>query len=344
MSDKSSILSQIFSSKVLRGGYSDERCELDFPMKGSDQEKRRLTYLVNTIARSSDIGKNVLADAAKAGFELSFEMQPGTCGYCGRDEETKKPHIVLNPAMSDNELIATLVHEARHAQQDTRGCTYEFGDCTPKTEIMLFRAMEADAQATALMTCLDIREKTGNAGPLNKFRRESSVIAKKIPREILNNKIPFKPSIVLYQQAFDGWYEDGNVVYGYENAYIAKPMARYREEQSFDKHKYDQELTSEQIVNMVCINSDGQCYWKNKPNVLETTDKLKVSCATAEYMQAFLGHRQRVTGIAPDPTFKTIPVEKLFGVTAMEDETMGFSPNYLNLKQSMILKNKAQQR
>lgn len=341
MSEKSSILGQIFSSKILRGGYSDERCELDFPMKGSDQEKRRLTYLVNTIARSSEIGKAVLSDAAKAGFELSFEMQPGTCGYCGRDEETKKPHIVLNPTMSDNELIATLAHESRHAQQDTRGCTYEFGDCTPKTEIMLYRAMEADAQATALMTCLDIREKTGNAGPLNKFRSESPIIANKIPREILNNKIPFKPTNVLYQQAFDGWYDDGKMVYAYENAYISKPMARYREEQSFDKHKYDQKLTSEQIVQMVCVNAEGKCYWENKPNVLETPDKLKINSSTAEYMNGFFGHRQRVTGQAPASDLKNIPVEKCFGMTTME-ETLDFSQSFF--KQSMILKKKLHQR
>ncbi|MCQ2966302.1 MAG: hypothetical protein MJ250_06160 [Alphaproteobacteria bacterium] len=341
MSEKSSILGQIFSSKILRGGYSDERCELDFPMKGTDQEKRRLTYLVNTISRSSEIGKAVLSDAAKAGFELSFEMQPGTCGYCGRDEETKKPHIVLNPTLSDNELITTLAHEARHAQQDTRGCTYEFGDCTPKSEIMLYRAMEADAQATSLMTCLDIREKTGNAGPLNKFRSESSIIANKIPREILNNKIPFKPTNVLYQQAFDGWYEDGKMMYAYENAYISRPMARYREKESFSEHPYDKKLTSAQIVSMVCVNADGKSYWENKQNVLETPDKLKINSSTAEYMKAFFGHRQHKTGQAPDPELKTIPIEKCFGLTTM-NEAMGFSQDFF--KKSLLLKKKTQQR
>ncbi|MCQ2913637.1 MAG: hypothetical protein MJ247_00375 [Alphaproteobacteria bacterium] len=311
MSEKASLFGQIFSSKLVRGSYKDEPCDIDFKMKGNDQEKRRLTHLVNTIARSSKIGKDILEDAAKGGYELSFEYQMGSYGYCGHDNKDKKPVIVLNPATKDDDLITTLVHESRHAQQNNRGLGYDFGQLNVKSEVMLFRAMEADAQTCALMAALDIRETTGNEAPFKAFDEKCPNITAKLPKPIKDKEAPFKATKVLMQQAFDGWYDDSGIVYSYEMSYITSPMRRFRTNDKFENCPYDKNLTSKEIVEKMCLTPDGQCYFSNKPNVLEDKKKLTVNSCTLDFVDDFFRARENIKKVAPDKSYKSLPVECL---------------------------------
>lgn len=66
-------LTSIFSSVPFRGFYPDEPPEVPFRTEGTKQEKKRLAFLINRIARSSKFGRSVLEHAAKEGYSLSFE-------------------------------------------------------------------------------------------------------------------------------------------------------------------------------------------------------------------------------------------------------------------------------
>ena len=48
-----SLFNNIFSSPIFRGFYEKETPEVDIKMTGSDLEQKRLTYLINTIAKNS---------------------------------------------------------------------------------------------------------------------------------------------------------------------------------------------------------------------------------------------------------------------------------------------------
>ena len=52
-----SLFNNIFSSPIFRGFYEKENPEVDIKMTGSDLEQKRLTYLINTIAKNSPSGK-----------------------------------------------------------------------------------------------------------------------------------------------------------------------------------------------------------------------------------------------------------------------------------------------
>ena len=309
--EKNSILGTLFSTPLFRGkSYNDEKPVIDFELTGSKYEKNRLSYLVNTIANSSDIGRDILKDAAKLGVKLSFDVQPECLGSFGSGEEDGKgPHISLNPTMSDNDLIATLTHEARHAQQYLRGNTQKFGECTPKTEVMLYRAAEADAQTAALTTVLDIREKTGNSAPFDTFKERSPHIVKKLPEDIISGKAPFKPSAVLMQQMFDGWYDSSVMLFSYETSYIRNPMLYTMSHKEFDKMPYDKEMSSAEIVNMFCKTPDGSCYWKNRPNVLEDTPKTIIDVTTLNVIDEYAKTMKRKTGKEMNPSYKSLAID-----------------------------------
>ena len=115
--DEASFLGHIFSSPFFRGSYKEEKPEIDIKLKGSKNERKRLTALINTIVQNSPTGKRLLQDAAGNGYSLDFLVQSNSFGSC--DRERKRVH--LNPTFDDNKLIATLAHETRHAQQHQRG-------------------------------------------------------------------------------------------------------------------------------------------------------------------------------------------------------------------------------
>ena len=68
----SSVLAKVFSSKLVRGAYPDEKTAVDFQMEGSARERKRLSSMINREAKASPFGKTVLETAAKDGYTLAF--------------------------------------------------------------------------------------------------------------------------------------------------------------------------------------------------------------------------------------------------------------------------------
>ena len=298
----SSVLSQAFSSKLFRGSYPDEKPEVDFKMEGTKQEKRRLTSLVNRISRSSEFGKSVLERAAEAGFTLSFHLREATVvGACCEDEKT----IVLNPIFSDDRLVSTMAHEARHAEQFSRGADSEFGKRTLKTEIMYFRAMEADAQAAAAVTTMEMK---GNSDekPWKKLRKETSYVTDPLLYAAEHIAKP-RATDALLGAAFKGWYDDIFIKEAYENSYIVSVMDKIMKEGKEAENPYEKKESSKAIVYRMCRGIDG-CYFKNEPDILEDPKYLDISPSTLSKALQYSFALKRETGKDGDKSFEGLPV------------------------------------
>ena len=291
----SSILAKAFSSKLIRGAYEEEKPEIPLEIKGSHQEVKRLTHMVNRIARTSPVGKSILEEAAKAGFSLSFEVQLGSIGYCSEEKKA----IVLEPMFSDDRLIGTLVHEGRHAQQFTNGADEKFGQRTIKSELMYFRAMEADAQACAAVSIMEMKE-NGDKKPWNAFGGDDASIARRLHSFEKSGKT--EQISEMLDAAFGGWYLDNLTKEAYELAYIVKPMSKAMKKKKEKDMPYNKVETSEEIAELVCRGPKG-CYLSNK-KCLEDENKLDISASTYNRVDHFFKVRKERTGMAPDTSYQ----------------------------------------
>lgn len=307
----SSFLARAFSSMLVRGIYSGRETQIDLKLKGSKQEQRRLSHLVNEIAKHSPLGRSILENAAGQGYELCFELQPGSAGFCCSSDKI----IALNPMYSDNTLISTLVHEGRHAQQNAHEIPREFGECTLKSEIMLTRAMEADAQAAAAMAALEIRGNTNESGVWDSFQGKCPHIARSLPENLTKYQInyePFEPTPDLMRRAFEGWYKSASSLAGYEQGYIVAVM-EYAAEQ--DKSlPYSKEYTSKQIADMFCRAPDGSGYLDSCPDILNDPKRLCLGPEAVAAADTYFSWRHENKGIAPDTGYKDIPMRRDSGL------------------------------
>lgn len=313
MQNGSFLLGRLFSSPIIRGHYKDEKPAVDIKLNGSKNEKRRLISLINTIANNSPTGRKILEAAAEAGYTFGFECQLRSYGFCVPSEK----RICLNPISNDAELTTTLVHEARHAQQFTNGVPDKFCTFDIATELKLHRATEADAQAAAAQTALEIRASTKDGTVWNAFERSDGSIARSVYIPPLSASVD---SVVAagdrnMQKAFKGWFKDKQIVDAYEESYLythligierqhkAKDKEAYFADRSFEGHK-----TSAEILNMVCLNDNGKCYFSDNISIMDLTPNMCGICQeTRDAADAFFREREQATGKTPDTSYKDLP-------------------------------------
>lgn len=291
-----SALSQAFSSKLLRGNYAEEKPLINFDYKGTEQEKRRLISMVNKIASHSETGRAVLQKAADAGYSMSFEIQSGCYGFA--NPEGKR--LVMNPMFRDGDLMNTIVHESRHAGQFLDGVETDFGRLNLKSEIIEFRAMEADACAMATLAVLEAER---NGLKQRGLRSEASPAVRQAFDEGKDNK-------EVLNLAFDKWYDDLPVKESYEDSYIIGHMrAALKHPQTMIDSTYDVPVSAKEAAELICTTSDG-CYLQN-PEKLETEKKfIDIAQGTKAVADKFFALRERATMRAPDESYKDLPVRQ----------------------------------
>ena len=98
---------------------------------------------------------------------------PGSFGVCNPEQKT----IYLNLSFEEDRLLLSLAHEARHAVQFDRKTIPDFEHDTMKSQIMMARAMEVDAQRVACATGWELKQK-GVEAPYKHFSNEDPLIAK----------------------------------------------------------------------------------------------------------------------------------------------------------------------
>ena len=306
-----SLLSRLFSSPIVRGTYKDEKPEIQMNFIGSKTEQKRLTHLVNTIARHSPTGRKVLEDAAKAGYSVDFELLADSCGCCNKENK----RISLNPCMNDAKLTTTFTHESRHAQQDMRGINAYFCSYDVATELRLRRAKEADAQAVALQTALEIRAATHDGSAFKAFKEAYPPIVANIPLHSADRPIE---KVVADRNmnmsiAFQGWFDQQDLVSAYEHGYLKAHLESVDgKDETEQLHIFAQRpflghMTSAQIVEKVCETENGDCYLKNDLYILDNPKMCGIAYETKEAADRFFLRRLKLTDQMEDYSYQQLP-------------------------------------
>lgn len=304
-----------FSSFFSRNGDSDKKRQdgkpaIDIPLQGTKYEQLRLKNLIDTVA-VSPTAKKILEDAKAAGYTIALQNTKNCYGKCDAVNNV----LYLNPSVPDEKLATTLVHEARHAQQHTRGTPNNVLQYDVATELKLRRATEADAQAAALQAALEIRAATKDSSILNAFEKSDRNIVSAVAVPPLSASLEevCAAQAVNMQAAFKGWFKEKRIIDAYEESYLVKPLkyvyTQMAKDSSFcDKVKMNQSLDSKAITEMVCVAADGRSYFEKTPDVLDKTPEMcGMRDETRKVADTFFKARQDLTGAPKDTSYDKLP-------------------------------------
>ena len=236
----------------------------------------RLEALIDRIAKQSPAGKALLEEAAKhCSLCLSDELPDDRLGAADREEGV----IYLNMNKSDEALITTLLHEARHACQFANGCA-SFGKnvLTVKSQLMHDRAMEADADAAAGVIAFEMAEK-GDKVVFETFAKKRPETAKAIVGHAA--KDPASSSNDLTEAAFKGWYDSEAMKSAYEKAYLCDALTEIMCRDDVPA-PLNVALSGKDVAKLACLGG----YLKD-PSVLESGRYCDISPKTAAVVDKF---------------------------------------------------------
>lgn len=272
-----------------------------------EADKPRMIELVNHLAKSP-CGLETLQIAAENGFKFSF-FEPGVrcCGAC--DEAGH--WVRLNPEESDAKLVGTLCHECRHAGQFVRGAHEAFGVMDVRSELISFRAMEADAQTYAVTACKELALQ-GDTKPYEIFKLRYPEI-----ENAFNTAYQKEGKINhnVMTETFEGWYDQKRTKAVYEEAYQIEPMTKeiYEIKQGKAPTLFynKQTMSAEEAIALAGWTKDGN-YYINDPKRLESGKFLDVAEQAMDDMKEFFKLRKELTGMEPDASLSDIPTRPDF--------------------------------
>lgn len=127
--------------------FGERKAEAVVPKAQNDE--KRLEKLLHMLDEHSPTGKKIVDNALKnKGVQIFFEKGMDCAGVYNKEHKS----VTLNAAFSDETLVATLVHESRHAAQET----VRKGNL--KSLILGERASEADAMAHECAAAYEMKE------------------------------------------------------------------------------------------------------------------------------------------------------------------------------------------
>ncbi|MGD9638661.1 MAG: DUF6782 family putative metallopeptidase [Alphaproteobacteria bacterium] len=219
------------------------------------KEIAKLCDIINIIA-TSKTGKETLEIASKAGYRLNMEFAFGSNGGTSKSKKL----IVLDPFTSNDKLAGVLIHEARHAGQFERGELDSEDTTRPrnysiKSELMKYRATEADAQATAAQALWEIWD-NGDMAPFRAFASVSPEIANRFADAVSNDEKALTNGEAR-TQAFLGWYDNNKIKTLYEQGYTVNVMKEHQESGIESKDTYSDEITAQEIINQICRREEA---------------------------------------------------------------------------------------
>ena len=285
-------------SKTLEGGIP---CRV----MGTKEEKAKLRELVARLAKS-ETGKATLKKAFQGGY--SIELTSGLDGTLGVCDPNKKI-VSLNASCSDDENVATLAHEMRHAVQfvNRMGSHTERDDT--KTQIMMTRAMEADAEATAALATWELKQQ-GEEGPWKLFVQDGPTVAEAFVASVEKNGLETKENKnKALTEAFKGWYFNPRIRAAYDGGHVDF-MKEIMAEGSAYLLQFDRNKKPETIIAGVCKSENGENYCLDKPSILLGEKYLSMSEKHLNALKRFMKEREQKYGLTPDPSLDEIPVAK----------------------------------
>ena len=266
--------------------------------------QKRAIHIINTVAKNSALGKELLEEVAKQGYQL---MMYGACGWGGVVSESSKI-LSLNCCCSDNQLMQIIGHEARHVQQFSNGIDSDCNHYVFKGAVMTHRAKEADAEATSCAVCYEMKQ-NGVDGPWKEFEADVPLVAKGFMAACKDETAPVTHKML--QGGFEGWYQNEEMVLRYEYGYLRDGGLNYSwDERNHPETYYVKPITSKQIVETVCRDSKGKCYWSDNPDVLEQPEKLAITESTKKKCQQAFMIRKSGFNLEEDKTYQSLPLRE----------------------------------
>jgi hypothetical protein len=221
----------------------------------SKEDKKRLKNLINRLCQDEETRKD-LQKVALFGFKLGLSKSEDAHG--SMYYTSKK--ITLNPRKSDEDLVATIAHESRHVIQCYNKIASFRSLHEPKTEIMVDRATESDAEVFAGLACWRLKE-NGDKGVWDRFKTSSKTISSSIEKGFEQKKDINE----IKTDAFLAQYS-GKSMLGYTDDYI-----KIIQEQQYVglgyKLKLYRQRSPEEIISKVCKSGDKN-YFTKDPNII----------------------------------------------------------------------------
>lgn len=266
----------------------------------TDAGKNRFAHLINTIAEHSATGRAVLQDAAKFGYKLQMQAMSGTQGFVCDEMKT----IFLSTCYDDDVLVETLAHECRHVQQNMKGMPDNFHEFVIRDAVKVNRAIEADAEVIGAAVCYEIMKNGGNDAPLKALEKKVPKIVGGMMAAVKGDEKVATPEMM--RGAFDGWFKNKAIMDIYEKSVIftdclGNSLRDYRDSKRTDFFK--RAMSSAELVNTICHDAAGKCYWANNPDVMEEPARLQVAERTIIFAKGVNEDRGK-DGLNVDTSYK----------------------------------------
>ncbi len=208
-----------------------------------DNSIERLQNLMGCVKENSPTAKETINAAFSRGCGFTFEVMDRCMGAYDSDRRM----IILNPLHSNEDLMATLVHECRHASQPPKNVVLANNI---RTNLQWSRTKEADAMAHECASCYEMKEKEPSVW--QGFEKRQPVIAKAYQNacekeETKENRL---------NQAFQAWHENLSYVSIYDKN-VLDLMSAYANQAGHLLMTKD--IAPEDIAEQIC-KKDGKSY------------------------------------------------------------------------------------
>lgn len=311
-------LSEAYQKKRAAASFSAEKSEISeapagLAFAGTPGEQRLLENIAERVSVSS-LGREILNEAA--GYTVRLMPLGHSRGACNPE----KRELMLSDSLSEDQLVTTLVHEARHAGQFERGCHKNFQGLQAQSVVLETRLTEADAVACSAGVSAEMSEK-GDRAPFGDMRRCYPGVAQAFAEAYMKNA-PENRTAEALTAATLAWYDNDALKMLYERSYVVKPADD--DFKNAGGRPAPKALDAGKTVAIVCTLGGGN-YFSCPPELLETEKFAAVSEETHSWMQdyakgweVYYGEKCRDTSVEkmaayPDPPFVRARMDAEFG-------------------------------
>jgi len=275
-----------------------------------DQSPKRMERLKKMLSESKT-GRQTLEFLKEKGSKMIFEKMD-YYGYFAPDKNI----VALNPAMSDEDLAVTFVHEVRHAWQDSQMETTT-PEMTPKSFLVSGFEIEADACAAEVMYAHEMREKNPkiwDAHQKSPYAPMSTAFEKEFEKTGDVEKARVAALLTWYELPLKKNY--ANTYVDYMSA-VAKELKKQKE---LEPQYFAENRSSQLIVDTLGKDYDGKQFFKDA-KALEKPERLSIDENQARKLaKAMLPYMAKYHRTAEDLGLDKITVQRKDGSKTTCDE------------------------
>ena len=236
-----------------------------FKRQRIDQSAERMEALKKMLSESKT-GRQTLEFLEEKGSKMIFEKMK-YYGYFSPDKNI----VALNPRMSNEDLAVTMVHEIRHAWQDSQMQATD-PKMTPKAFLTSGFAIEADACAAEVTYAHEMREKNPkiwDAHQKSGYAPMSTAFEKTFNETGSVEQARADALMTWYKLPVKASYEKSYVQF---MGYIARALKKQKE---MEPEYFSKNTSAKKMGNAFCKDYDGKPFMTD-PKPLEAPENLSL--------------------------------------------------------------------